>query len=126
MAQQAAPICVKRNNRGAAKRIANKAMSRHASTTALAIVSSVCVVMLRHQLGDIKTLNFEPPAQKFKKRVNLVLFLSQSGFRGCTKNVRKATSASVTLYYEQTLPLSLVDLRRSSCVIFAKLCGRGS
>ena len=46
MAQQAAPICVKRNNRGDAKRIANKAMSRHANTTALAIVSSVCVVML--------------------------------------------------------------------------------
>jgi hypothetical protein len=46
MAQQAAPICVKKNNRGAAKRIANKAMSRHASTAALAIVSSMCVVML--------------------------------------------------------------------------------
>jgi hypothetical protein len=45
MAQQAAPICVKRNNRGAAKRIANKAMSRHASNIALAIVSWVCVVM---------------------------------------------------------------------------------
>jgi hypothetical protein len=45
MAQHAAPICIKRNNRGAAKRIANKAMSRHASTIALAIVSSVCVVM---------------------------------------------------------------------------------
>jgi hypothetical protein len=36
---------VKRNNRGAAKRMANTAMSRHASTTALDIVSSVCVVM---------------------------------------------------------------------------------
>jgi hypothetical protein len=45
MAQHAAPICVKRNNRGAAKRIATKAMSRHASTIALAIVSSVRVVM---------------------------------------------------------------------------------
>ena len=45
MAQRAAPICIKRNNRGAAKRVANKAMSRHASTTALAIVSSVCVLM---------------------------------------------------------------------------------
>jgi hypothetical protein len=45
MAQHAAPICIKRNNRGATKRIANKAMSRHASTTALDIVSSVCVVM---------------------------------------------------------------------------------
>jgi hypothetical protein len=30
------------------------------------------------------------------------------------------------LYYEQTLPLSLGDLRRISCVIFAGLYGRGS
>jgi hypothetical protein len=57
MAQQPAPICVKTNIRGAAKRIANKAMSRHASTTALASVSLVCVVMrvrTSHQLSELQ------------------------------------------------------------------------
>ena len=79
MAQQPALICVKRNNRGAAKRIANKAMSRHESTMALAIVSSVCVVMRvrtsyqkrEWRLARLRIFDLDPSSQRPRLAVGI-------------------------------------------------------
>jgi hypothetical protein len=83
-------------------------------------------IIVRSPIGHASTIEPHFAVLSNARRSQFVTFFVAVGFRGCTKNVRKATSASVTLYYEQTLSLSLVDLHRISCIVFAELCGRGS